>query len=109
MDIDDDFVEDEITEIEDLPNVSTSPIYVGHPLITVVPDKTKYLPELSQLSRSTLANIDSLKLSTHRGYNSELMKSNLADVDVANIMFLLIPDPASSHSAIYTSPMLAQK
>ena len=113
MDIDNEFVADEIREVDDdhRENVSTchSPIYVGRPLITTVPEKTKHVPELSQLSRSTLANVDSLKLPTYSGYNSELMKSNLTGIDVANIMmFPLIPGPASSYSAIYTSLMLAQ-
>ena len=113
MDIDRNLVADEIAEKEDdhFESVSTchSLIYVERPLITVVPEKTEYVPELSKLARSTLANVDSLKLPTYSGYNSELMRSNQSSMDVANIMmFPLIPGPASSYSAIYTSLMLAQ-
>ena len=54
----------------------------------------------------TLAKVDSLKVPTHHGYNKELMKSNLADMNVA--MFLLIPDSANGYSTIFTSPMLVQ-
>ena len=106
MDNDDDFVVDLITNNEDISNVGDSSIYIRRPLITVVPDKTKYLRELSLLSTSTLENVDSLKVPTLPGYNKELMKSNLADVDVGT--FLLIPDSASGYSAIHTSPMLVQ-
>ena len=119
MDVDNDFVPvnyhvtDDTAQLDDdhleITSNSNFPIYVGRPLVNEVPEKTKNVPELSQFSRSTLANVDSIKLPTYSGYNSELMKSNFDNMDVANIMmFPLIPGPASSYSAIYTSLMLAQ-
>ena len=102
-------VDNEMIEERENDSASEYPIHVGRPLKVKVLETTKYTPKLSETILSKLADVESLTLPTYSGYNAELMKSGSPDIEIANIlMFPLIPGPASSYSAIYTSLKLAQ-